>query len=166
MLRFTVTTSRLYNVDIKLRARARWITVPWVFFGFFLRAIPAQPPCLDTSFIYVLGNRADSTALTFFFCLYWARSRNWYRKALEPTLKLAISLENSNLAQQLDRYDFSSEISPIHLANFQQKTFSTSPNFLWIPQPIRFLLAVAAVSYYQEELQEATSNLAAAKEIC
>lgn len=69
MLRFTVTTSRLYNVDVKLRARSRWITVPWVFFFlvFFWRAIPAQPPCLDTCFIYVLRNRADSAALTFFF---------------------------------------------------------------------------------------------------
>lgn len=52
MLMFTLTTSRLYNVNVKLHRR-----------------VQSHPPCLYTSFIYILKNTV-LTCQHWHFCLF------------------------------------------------------------------------------------------------
>lgn len=53
MLMFTLTTSRLYNVNVKLHRR-----------------VPSHPPCLYTSFIYIFKNTALTRQTLTFLSAY------------------------------------------------------------------------------------------------
>lgn len=61
-LRFTVATSRLYNVDVKVHARAQRITAPWCFEE---PSPPSHHARTPTLFVFK-RNHADSTAQAFF----------------------------------------------------------------------------------------------------
>lgn len=98
-LRFTVATSRLYNVDVKLHAEGQWKTAPWCFEE---PSTPSSHPWTPTLFVFQ-RNHADSTAKAIFFCLYWEKSRNWYCEAFETTLAVAIELSEEKPRHWMSR---------------------------------------------------------------
>lgn len=94
MLKFTVTTSRLYNVNVKLHWGVQWITVPWCY------KEPSPPIHHAWTLALFMFQRITLTQQHWhFFCLYFARSRNWDCETHRRTLKLIIRSENRHSNQ-------------------------------------------------------------------